>query len=140
MPKWAAAVLADAGCEVFIGRQELVPPRLGVAALTPGQVGGEIFGVDLEPDPVEGDQVQGRAPGLDDQDGLVAVGGQRGLDDLGGRARPPPWSSPAAATGVWHASTRPETFPALEVPAELSAEAQVALDLAVPAGQGGRDR
>ena len=37
--------------------------------------------MDLDPGPVAGEQVQGHAPFLDDQDGLVAVGGQRGLDD-----------------------------------------------------------
>src|SRR5258705_13190691 len=62
--------------QLLIGRDELVPPRLDVAALTPGDVGGEAFGVDLPPGPVEGDLVQGQTGDLDDQDGLVAVGGQ----------------------------------------------------------------
>lgn len=53
------AVLADSGRQVLIGRGELSPPRLDVAALTVGEVGGEIFGVDLPPDPLGGDQVQG---------------------------------------------------------------------------------
>jgi AcrR family transcriptional regulator len=60
------APLADVGRQVLIGRDQIVPPRLGVAALTPGEVGGEIFGVDLPPGPVEGDRVQGHAPDLDD--------------------------------------------------------------------------
>ena len=70
-----AAVLADGGRQVFIGRLELVPPRVGVAALTPGEVGGEIFDMDLDPRPVGGELVQGHAPFLPDQDGLVTVGG-----------------------------------------------------------------
>ena len=32
---------ADVRRQVLIGRDELIPPRLGVAALTPGEVGGE---------------------------------------------------------------------------------------------------
>jgi len=46
--RWpAAAVLADGGRQFLIGRLELVPPRVGIAALTPGEVGGEIFDMDL---------------------------------------------------------------------------------------------
>jgi len=45
------------------------------AALSPGEVGGEIFDMDLHPGPVGGEQVQGQAPFLDDQDGPVALGG-----------------------------------------------------------------
>jgi hypothetical protein len=75
-------VLADFGRQVVIGRLELVPPHVGVAALTPGEVGGEVFDMDLHPRPVGGEQVQGHAPFLDDQDGLVAIGGQRDLDDI----------------------------------------------------------
>src|SRR5216683_217551 len=79
--------LADVGRLVLIGRDELVPPRLAVAALTPGEVSGEIFGVDLPAGPVEGDLVQGHALDLDDEDGLVAVSGKRGLDGLVERLR-----------------------------------------------------
>src|SRR5216684_2326697 len=64
--------LMDVGGQFLIGRDELIPPRLAVAALTPGEVGAEIFGVDLPPRPVERDLVQGHALDLDDQDGLVA--------------------------------------------------------------------
>ncbi len=56
--------------------------RVGVAALTPGEVGGEIFDVDLDPGPVGGEQVHGHAPFFQDQDGVVAAGGQHDLDDL----------------------------------------------------------
>src|SRR6266849_8528780 len=79
--------LAHVGCQALIGRDEVVPARLGVAALTPGDVSGEIFGVDLPPGPVEGDLVQGHALDLDDQDGLIAVRGQRGLEGLVERLR-----------------------------------------------------
>ena len=54
----SAVVLADVGRQVLIGRDELVPPCLGVSAVTAGDVGGEILGVDLPPGPVEGDLVQ----------------------------------------------------------------------------------
>src|SRR5215472_15077973 len=37
--------LADVGRKVSVGRLEFVPPRGGVDALTPGEVGGKIFGV-----------------------------------------------------------------------------------------------
>jgi hypothetical protein len=46
--------LADVGRQVLIGREELVPQRVDVAALTPGEVDGEIFDVDLYPGPVGG--------------------------------------------------------------------------------------
>ncbi len=97
-------------------------------------MGGEILGVDLIPGPVGGDQVRGHAPGLDDQDGLVAVGGQRGLDGLvvrlvhaPGRHQQPPWG-----LARFHA---PGAFPELKASVELSAGAEVAFYLAVPAGQ-----
>jgi hypothetical protein len=45
------AELADLGRQVLVGRDELVPPRLGVASLTPGEVSGEILGVDCQPAP-----------------------------------------------------------------------------------------
>jgi hypothetical protein len=49
---------------------------------THGEVGGEILDMDLDPRPVGGEQAQGHAPFLGNQDGLVAVGSQRDLDDL----------------------------------------------------------
>jgi hypothetical protein len=42
---------ADDGSPRPVGREELVPPRVGVAALTTGEVRGEIFDVDLHPGP-----------------------------------------------------------------------------------------
>jgi hypothetical protein len=47
----AAAVLADVGRQVLVGGLELGPPRGGVDAITPSEVGGEIFDVDLHPAP-----------------------------------------------------------------------------------------
>ena len=38
--------LADDGSQVLIGKDEFVPQRLAVEALTPAEVGGEIFGGD----------------------------------------------------------------------------------------------
>src|SRR4051794_17620111 len=44
----SASWLTDVGRQVLIGRFELVEPRLGVVALAPGDVCGEILDVDLE--------------------------------------------------------------------------------------------
>src|SRR5262249_14219070 len=124
---------------------ELAPPRLGVAALTPGEVGGEIFGMDLPPGPVGGEHVQGHALYLDDQESLVAVGGQRGLDRRverrhtlplpiglvrfpGRHKQPSRWLARFHAPGALDVS-------GFEVHAERSARAEVAFYLAVPAGQ-----
>ena len=46
----------------------------------PGEVRGEVLGVDLPPGPVEGDPVEWHPLDLDDEVGLVALGGERGLD------------------------------------------------------------
>jgi hypothetical protein len=46
--------LADVGRQFFIRRLELGPPRVGVAPVTTGDVGGEIFNMDLDPRPVGG--------------------------------------------------------------------------------------
>src|SRR5215470_7444376 len=55
--------LADVGRQVLIGRQELSPPRLGVAAVTPGDVGGEISCHPSEPDAGAGYRGPGRRRG-----------------------------------------------------------------------------
>src|SRR5215831_6444807 len=73
--------LAEVGRQGFIGGEEFAPPRLGVAALTPGEVGLKVLDMDLVPGPVVGERVQGHAPFLEDQDRLVAVGGERDLGD-----------------------------------------------------------
>src|SRR6476620_956762 len=73
--------LGDIGGQMLIGGVEFLPPGPRVAALTAGEVGGEIFDVDLVSCPVGGDLLQGQAAVLDDQDSLVAVGGERRLDD-----------------------------------------------------------
>src|SRR6478609_12055621 len=72
--------LVEVGRKVLVVRDEFAPARLGVAALTPGEVGGEIFDVDLPSGPIEGNLVERHAPDLDDQNGLLAAGGQRGLN------------------------------------------------------------
>src|SRR5438067_2303282 len=41
--------LAELGRQGLIGRLEFLPPRFGVAALPPGDMGGEVFDVDLYP-------------------------------------------------------------------------------------------
>src|SRR5260370_10358637 len=79
--------LVEVGRQVLIAGDELEPPRLNVGALTPGEVGGEIFGVDLPPCPVRGDRVQGHPLDRDDQDGLAAVSSQRCLNGLIERRR-----------------------------------------------------
>jgi hypothetical protein len=57
----------------LIGGLELGPPPGGVDAVTPGEVGGEIFDMNLHPGPEGGEQVQGHAPFLPDQDGKAAL-------------------------------------------------------------------
>jgi hypothetical protein len=37
-----ATALVDVGRQILVGRQEFVPPRYGIAALTSGDVGGEM--------------------------------------------------------------------------------------------------
>src|ERR1700756_3705186 len=74
--------LTGVGRQVLIGGKKLVHPRAGIAALTPGEVGGEVFDMDLGRRPVGGKLVQGQARLVEDQDGLVAVGGQRDLADI----------------------------------------------------------
>jgi hypothetical protein len=53
--------LADVGRQVPVGRHELVPPRRAVAAFPAGEVGGEVFDMDLVPGSVLGEQVHGHA-------------------------------------------------------------------------------
>lgn len=67
MPCALTRLLADVGRQVLIRRDEFAPPSFGVAALAPGEVGGEILGVDLPAGSVEGDRVQWQAPDLDDR-------------------------------------------------------------------------
>src|SRR6266699_425226 len=92
--------------------------------------------MDLDRRPVGGKLVQGQARLVEDQDGLVAVGGQRDLADIPaglvrflachhqpprGLARfHPPGAFPSAGKNAY---------------AELTAQSQVALDLAVPAAR-----
>ena len=91
--------------------------------------------MDLVPGSVLSEQVHGHAPQVQDQDSVVAVGGQRGLDGVlicladvfshhqqvpRGLARLHP----------------PGAFPSVKKACpELTAQAQVALELAEPAGQ-----
>src|SRR5690348_14183813 len=99
-------------------------------------MGGEVFDVDLYPGSVGSEKVHGHAAFFQDQDGVVAVGGQPGLDGMligltvvfrhhqqmpGGLAYLYP----------------PGTFPSAGEKAcpELTAQAQVALELAEPASQ-----
>src|SRR4051812_19235676 len=72
----SAVVLSDVGGQLLIGEVEFLksPPR--VAAFTAGEVGGEILDMDLVTCAVGGDLGQGQAAILDDQDGVVAVGGE----------------------------------------------------------------
>ena len=110
----------------------------------PGDVGGEVFDVDLDPGPVGGQQLQRHAPFLPDQHGLVAVGDERGFDGVLGRPVrlvrvPGQHQQPLRGLARFHAS---RAFPSAreEACAELTAEAQVALHLAEPAGETARDR
>jgi dihydrofolate reductase len=136
-PRRRSCSSAEVGRQALIGRVELVPPRLGVVpALTPGEVVGEIFDMELHPGPVRGEQVQRHAPFLPDHDGLVAVGGQHGLDLLLVRLVRVLDAHQHPLRGLAHFYA-PGAFPSAceKAYAVLTAGAQVALDLAVPAGQ-----
>src|SRR5215467_9647580 len=84
-PPRLTRVLTGGGRELPIRRHELVPPCLDVTALTAGQVSGQVFDMHLPPGPVSGELIERRAALLDNQNGLVAVGRQRGLDDILGQ-------------------------------------------------------
>jgi hypothetical protein len=51
----SALVLREIGGQILIGGVEFLPPHPRVAAFTPGEVGGEIFDVDLVSRAVGGD-------------------------------------------------------------------------------------
>src|SRR6266511_4106503 len=131
------ASLAEVGRQVLVGRVELVPPRLGVVtAISPGEVVGEIFDVDLHPGPVSGEQVQGHPPCFPDHHGLVAVGGQHDLGFVLARLVRFLATHEQPLRGLARFDT-PGAFPSAgeETCPVLTAEAQVALHLAVPTGQ-----
>src|SRR5260370_25447254 len=54
---WCLVVLTDLGRQVLIPGHELAPPRLAVDALSPGDVRGEILGMDLPPGAIGSDPV-----------------------------------------------------------------------------------
>jgi hypothetical protein len=136
---------ADVGCQVLIGRDEFFPARLDVVGFTASEVRGEVLGVDLPAGSEERDLVQGHTSNLEDEDCLVAIRGQRDLfDRVEGRDalpltvgligfpgryhEPPRWFARVDAAGAVDVI-------GFEVEAELSAGVEIALDLAVPAGQ-----
>ena len=103
--------------------------------------------VDLPAGAEESDYVQGHASNLEDEDCLVAIRGQRDLFDRVERRHalpftvgligfpgcyhePPRWFARVDAAGAVDVI-------GFEVEPELSAGAEIALDLAVPAGQAG---
>jgi hypothetical protein len=65
--------LADLGGQSLTGGVQLLPPRPRIAAFTAGEVGGEIFDLDLVSCPVGRDLLQGQAAALDHQEGVVAA-------------------------------------------------------------------
>src|SRR6185436_8489686 len=112
----------------------LFPPSLCVAALAPGDVVSEIFDMDLDPRSVGRDQFQRHAAFLPDHESLVAVAGQRDLE-LAASRLPGPFGheqQPPRRLARLHPS---RAFPSagMEAGSVLPAEAEVALDLAVPA-------
>ena len=130
-----AQLSVDGGGQVRVGGCELVEPRLGVGALAPDDVCGEILDVDLESRSVGPEEVKGQTVLLDDQHGLVTIAGQIYL----GRAlfrlvllrhnHEPPWGF-----ALFYASrTLPPTR--VEVRAVRATDPELAFDLAVPAGK-----
>ena len=105
----------------------------------------QVLGVDLPPGPVEGDFVEGHSLDLDDQGCVVAVGCERCLERLferrntltlpiglvrfPGRHPQPPWG-----LARFHAPGALDVIGS-DVDTELSGGSEVALHLAVPAGQ-----
>src|SRR5262249_55209360 len=125
--------------ELLVRRDELRPADLGVATLAAGDVRGEVFDVDLPPNPVERQLVQWQTVGLDDQDGLIAVGRQRGLKDRVELLRQ---FSRCHHQPLWRLAgfAPPRPFPtgSMDQQTEVSAKPEVTVDLAVPTGQTAR--
>src|SRR6185369_13944777 len=109
---------------------------LRVAALSSGEVGGEILRVDLPTSPEESDLVQGHAPNLDDQNGVVVLRGQRGLHGFAKRLAQflRRDHQPTRGLARLHAAG---ALPArgIHVHAEFAAEAELAVRPAIPTGQ-----
>src|SRR6202142_430522 len=74
--------LLDGGGEFLVGGVELAPAGPEIVALPPGEVGAEVLDLGLDARPVGSQQPRRHAPLLPGEDGLVAVGRQRGLDEL----------------------------------------------------------
>jgi hypothetical protein len=125
----------------LISREKALPPLLGtyLAALIPGDVGGEIFDVDLPPGSVGGELVEAHAAFLEDQDRVVTAGGQRGLDGVLVRLSHMLGHNQQPLRGLadLHAA-RALPSAGIEVCAELTADSQIALDLAQPTGETAR--
>ncbi len=82
-----SATSSDLGRQVLIFGHELAPPLLAVGALSPGDVCREILGMDLPPGAIGSDPVQRQAADFDNQDCLISIRSQRGIDDFVERRR-----------------------------------------------------
>ncbi len=135
----SAVQLADIGCQVLISGEELVKPCVGIATLLPGNVSGEVLDVSLHSRPVSSKQRQRQAPDLGDQDGLTAVSCQLNLDGRLGRltrTRISIAQRHQQSSGRLARFHPPEPQTAVVyLRAELTARAQVALNLPVPASE-----
>jgi hypothetical protein len=77
----APRFLAEVGCQLLVVGHKIIPAsRVAVRDLLPGQVAGEMFGMDLPSSSVERDLVNGHAPRLDHQVRRLAIALQHGLD------------------------------------------------------------
>ena len=130
--------LNDIAGEPLVGGMELLPPRPSVTAFTAREVGGEVFNVDLVSRAVSGYPLEGQAADLDDEDGLVDVGGERRLDDavrfVRGRSQD---EQPVRRLAHFDAAGALPTAGEVAC-AELTALAQIAFHLAEPAGEAAR--
>src|SRR3954470_17764303 len=112
-----------------------MPSRPCVAAFPAVEVGREILEVDLVPGAVGGDLVQGQATILDDQDGVVVLGGEGRLDDAV-RFAGGPGRKQQPRGGLTCLDVTGALPPAGEVVrAEVTAGGQITVPLAKPASE-----
>ena len=135
----SAVQLTDVGRQLLIRGKELVKSCVGIGAPLSGYVGSEILDVGLHSRTVRSEQGQRQALDLSDQEDLAAVSAQLNLD---GRLDWLTWTrigitqchpqSPRSLANVHPAKPQAAV---VDLRTELTASAQIALNLPVPAGE-----